>query len=144
MSLEKAVAQAVEASALVASKPFQIRLIGPAVHVFNALAVHVLQGYIVNTDAPLQMFPNGNCELYLCLGSPNEFAIQQAKENTELAVAQEEAQYRRDVEAAAKQLVEAEKRAELEKQKKAIEAEHAKKLAQLEKDTQAILAKLNQ
>lgn len=144
MTKEAAVAEAVAASAAVANKPFSIRLLGPAPIVLNALAVHVRSGYIVNTDAPFQLMPNGFCEIYLVQGTPNEIAVNRAKEDVEQAVALEQAQYRKDVAGAAKQMIEAEKRAALEKQVAEAVAKHDAEIAKLKRESEAELRKLQQ
>lgn len=125
-------------------QPFQLRLLGPANIVLAAAGVHIRNGYHFYSDAPLQVLGNGFLDFYLVKGDPDANAIKQASADIEQAAALEEQERKRQIREEAKRIVEEQRREELEKQKKAIEAEHAKKLAQLEKDTQAILAKLNQ
>lgn len=124
-------------------QPFQLRLLGPANIVLAAAGVHIRNGYHFYSDAPFQVLGNGFLDFYLVKGNPDANAINQAQADIEQAAALEEQERKRQIREEARLLVEAEKRAELEKQKKAIEAEHAKKIAQLEKDTQAIIAALN-
>jgi membrane-bound ClpP family serine protease len=128
---------------VVAAKPFSIQLIGPAYPLFQELCVHVRNGYVINRDAPVELFQNGNAMLSLILGNPDEIAISQAKESTAHSVAQEESRYLKDVEEAAKRYVEQEKREALEKQVADAIAASEKAIAKLRKDAEAELAKLN-
>jgi hypothetical protein len=124
------------------SKPFSIQLIGPAYPIFQELCAHVRNGYVVNKDAPVELFQNGNAMIWLHLGNPDEVAIAQAKESTDLHVAKEEAQYRKDVEEAAKRQLEQAKREALEKQVADAVAASEKAIAKLRKEAEAELAKL--
>jgi hypothetical protein len=132
------------AQAAATTKPFSIHLIGPALPIFQELCVHVRNGYVVSKDAPIELFQNGNASIFLLLGNPDEVAIAQAKESAELSVAKEEAQYRKDVQDAAKRLVEQDKRDELKKRMDAEQAAHEKAVAKLKKELEAELAKLAQ
>jgi hypothetical protein len=132
------------ATAVAPAKPFSLHLIGPAIPVFQELCVHVRNGYVVNKDAPLEIFNNGNAQVFLHLGEPNEYAISQAKESTEHAARQEIVKYQADVEQAAKRLIEQERREALEKQVAEAVAASEKAIAKLRKDAEAELAKLAQ
>lgn len=126
------------------AKPFSIELIGPSYPLFQELCAHVRNGYVINRDAPVQLFQNGNAMISLHLGNPDETAIARAKESTELSQKREEAKYRKDVEEAAKRLIETQKRQELEKQVADAVAANEKAIAKLRKDAQAELDKLSQ
>ncbi|WP_143745805.1 hypothetical protein [Massilia sp. KIM] len=130
-------------TAPVASKPFSISLIGPAVSIFNELCAHVRAGYIVNTDHPIEFFPNGNLSLMLILGSPDDTALAQAKTSSEESAARELADYERRIKEEAKRLVEHQQREELAKKVAAEVAEHQKKIAEIQKQAAAALAKLD-
>lgn len=133
-----------QAASAAPSKPFSIQLIGPSYPIFQELCAHVRNGYVVNKDAPVEMFPNGNTMIWLHLGNPDEVAIAQAKESNDLHVAKEEAAYRKDVEEAAKRLVEQAKREEIAQRMADVQAAHEKAVAKLKRDTDAELAKLAQ
>lgn len=128
----------------VQTKPFSIQLIGPAYPIFQELCVHIRNGYVINKDAPVEIFQAGNAMISLILGNPDEIAIAQARESEDHSVAMQEAQYRRDVESAAKRQIEQSKRAELEKQVADAVAASEKAISKLRKDAAAELAKLSQ
>jgi hypothetical protein len=125
------------------AKPFSIQLLGPTYPIFQELCAHIRNGYVINKDAPIDLFPNGNAAISLILGDPDELAIARAKESSDFSVAQEEQRYRKDVEQAAKRLIEDEKRNALEQQVKEAVAANEKAIAKLRRDAEAELAKLN-
>jgi hypothetical protein len=125
-----------------AVKPFSIRIGAPCHAAFQEAVVHARNGYTFS-DAPIELMQNGMAFFTMILGEANEYAIMKAKESTELSVAQEAAQYRRDVEEAAKRQLEQAKRAELEKQVAEAVAASERAIAKLKKDAAAELAKLS-
>lgn len=133
---------AAPAAAEVPKKPFAIQLVGPGYTVLHELCAHVRNGYVINPDAPYEFFANGNVVFNLILGNPDELSIARAKESTEHSAALEEAQYRRDVAAAAKTMLEQERREALEKEVAAAVAASEKAIAKLKQDAQAELDRL--
>lgn len=133
---------AVPAAAPVPKKPFAIQLVGPGYIVLHELCAHVRNGYVINPDAPYEFFANGNVVFNLILGNPDELSIARAKESTEHSAELEAAQYRREVAAAAKSMIEQERRAALEKDVAAAVAATEKAIAKLKQDAQAELARL--
>lgn len=125
------------------TKPVSLTLIGPGHTIFQELAVHIRDGFIVHPDYPVEVFPNGNVSIMCVLGNPTQAHIDMARASNELAVAQQEAEFKKAVEAEARRQREEEKRAELEKQKARIKAEHEKAIRALEAATEAEVAKLN-
>jgi hypothetical protein len=104
------------------------------------LCAHVRNGYVVNKDAPFEFLPNGSVTFNLILGYSNELAIAQAEETTEHSVEMEEAQYRRDVAAAAKSMLEQRQREEYENQIAAQVAKHKSQIRELELQAAETLA----
>jgi hypothetical protein len=124
-------------------KPVSLTLIGPGHTIFQEFAVHIRDGYVPHPTIPVEFFQNGNVSIMCVLGNPTQHAIDKARESNELAVAQQEADFNKAVEAEARRQREEEKRAELEKQKARIKAEHEKAIRALEAATEAEVAKLN-
>lgn len=133
---------AAPAAAEVPKKPFAIQLVGPGYIVLHELCAHVRNGYVINPDAPYEFFANGNVVFNLILGNPDELSIARAKESTEHSAELEAAQYRRDVEASAKSMIEQERRAALEKEVAEAVAASEKAIAKLKRDAQAELDRL--
>ena len=133
---------AAPAAAEVPKKPFAIQLVGPGYIVLHELCAHVRNGYVINPDAPYEFFANGNVVFNLILGNPDELSIARAKESTEQSVAMEAAQYRREVEAAAKSMIEQERRVALEKEVAEAVAASEQAIAKLKRDAQAELDRL--
>lgn len=71
-------------------KPQVMTLVGPAPLVMAEVCVHIRNGYIVDTDAPIRWFDvAGSISFSLKLGSPNQESEHAAKVSTADAVAQE-------------------------------------------------------
>ncbi len=111
------------------AKPFNLRIVAPGVIAFAQAAVHIRNGYIFLPDAaPEIMAHNGTAVINLVLGTPEQYAVEAAEASTAEAVALQQVAYDRDVQEAAKQMVEAAEReatkkklaAEIEVQRKAI------------------------
>jgi hypothetical protein len=134
---------AAPAAAPAPKKPFAIQLVGPGYIILHELCAHVRNGYVINPDAPYEFFANGNVVFNLILGNPDELSIARAKESTEHSAAMEEAQYQRDVAAAAKTMLEQERREALEKEVAEAVAASEKAIAKLKRDAQAELDRLN-
>lgn len=139
-ALETPTVAATEAPA-VAKKPFSISVAAPCHIAFAESVIHARNGYTFS-DGPIEVQPNGWAFFTMVAGSPNEFAIQNAKASAEMSLQEEERKYRKDIEAAAKRLLEQQQRDDFEKKKAAIKAEHEKALRALEAATEAAIAKL--
>jgi cell shape-determining protein MreC len=125
----------------VQKKPFAIRIAAPANLAFAESVVHARNGYCFS-DAPIEVMSNGMAFFTMIQGSPDEFAINKAKESTDLSRDAEEREHRRMVQEEARRLVEEEKLQELAKEKARIKADHDKALRALEDATAAAIAKL--
>jgi hypothetical protein len=123
-------------------KPVSLTLMGPGHTIFQELAVHVRDGYIPHPDFPVEFFQNGNVSIMCVLGNPTQHAIDLARDSRDLAVAQEEAEFQRAVQAEAKRLAEQAQRDALEQKIVAIKADQAKAIRELERATAAEIAKL--
>lgn len=135
---------AAPAAAEVPKKPFAIQLVGPGYIMLHELCAHVRNGYVINPDAPYEFFANGNVVFNLILGNPDELSIARAKEAVQHAVAMEEAQYRRDVEAAAKSMTEQRYLEEIAAQVAEEVAKHKYEIRQLELGAAERIAHLQQ
>jgi hypothetical protein len=122
--------------------PFSINVGAPAHAAFAEAVQHARNGYCFS-DGPIELTPNGFAFFTMIRGNPNEFAIQAAKESVERSVLEEERQYRKDVEQAAKAIIEQQQRDALAKQVAAAVAEHEKAIAKLKQQTEAEVAQLN-
>ncbi len=109
---------------------------------FNEMILHARQGYTLS-DGPIQITPTGWAWFTLVQGSPKEYIINAAKQSIERSQQEEAAAYKRDVEAAAKRLLEDEKRKQLEKDVADATANLEKQIAELRKAANKELAKLN-
>jgi len=131
-----------QAALTAVAKPVSLTLMGPGHVIFQELAVHIRDGYVIHADYPVEIFPNGNVSIILVQGNPTQFAIDKARESNELAVAQQEAEFKRAVAAEAKRLAEQAAREELERKVAAVRAEHERTVREMEKATAAAIAKL--
>lgn len=125
----------------VTKKPFSIRVQAPAHIAFNQAVVHARNGYCFS-DAPINIQPNGWAFFTMIQGSPNEYAIQSAQESSNLSLQAEERQYQKDVETAAKRIIEQQRREELEQQVKQAAEEYEKQIATLKRTAAAEIAAL--
>lgn len=125
------------------ARPFSIRIGAPMNAALNEAVQHARNGYCFS-DAPIEiMEASGWCWFTMILGDPKEYIINAAKASVERSVAEEAAQYRKDVAEAAKQMLEAQQRAKLEADVAAATAALDKQIAELRKAAQKELAKLN-
>ena len=108
---------------------------------FNELILHARQGYTLS-DGPIQITPTGWAWFTLVQGNPKDYIISAAKQSIERSQQEEAAAYKRDVEAAAKRLMEDEKRKQLEKEVASATAKLEREIAALKQAAQAELAKL--
>lgn len=128
----------VVAPASVPTKPFSIDLIGPAHVLFQQAIVHARQGYTFVAGTCPQFFPaNGTVMFQMVLGEPEKRAEQLAAETIEAGNAKAHADYLADVQRAARQMVLDEKKAALEADMKAKEAEATKAIKRLKDELAA-------
>lgn len=125
------------------TKPFSITIIAPAYPAFQEVCAHVRNGYVIDKDRAVEITQTGQAIIHLILGNPDETAIAQAKDSSELATQLQQAQWDREVKQAAKALIEQEKRTQLEKQVADAVAASEKAIAKLRKDAAGELAKLS-
>ncbi|WP_322403423.1 hypothetical protein [Massilia luteola] len=123
-------------------KPVSIQLIGPAFPIWDELAVHLRNGYVIQPDLGIELGHNGNAIVNLILGNPSTAAIERANGSNELAQQQEQAAFDRAVKEEAKRLAEQAARDALEQRIAAIKADQAKAIRELERATAAEIAKL--
>jgi len=126
----------------VQKKPFSISIAAPAYAAFHEAVVLARQGYTFS-DGPVIIAPDGMAFFTLILGNPNDYAIQAAKASMRLSANEEEAQRKKDIEQAAKRLLEEQQRAKLEADVAAATKALEKQIADLQKAAAAELAKLN-
>ena len=123
-------------------KPFEIKIAAVCHAAFEEAVVHARNGYTFS-GGPIEIASNGWAFFSMVQGSPNDYAIMKAKESVTFSLEQEERDYRKDVEAAAKRLVEQQKREEIAKLVAEEVAAHEEKIKALEKKKAAVLATLN-
>lgn len=93
-------------------KPDTLKLIGPTVPTLAKAAVHIRNGYIFSPDYAPEVFgPAGMISVTLVLGSPEQYAIEAAEQESAEAMAIQEAQRQRDIETAADQMLKDRERA---------------------------------
>lgn len=113
-------------------KPYIIRLIGPSLPTFAEAAAHIRQGYIFDSNMPVEFFGySGNVAITLHRGNPDSFVIERAKASVEEAMAQQRAEHERAVREEAKQLVAQQQRDALAKQVAAEVAAHEQKIKEI-------------
>jgi len=87
-------------------KPETLKLIGPTVPTLAKAAVHIRNGYIFSPDVVPEVFgAAGMIGVTLVLGSPEQYAIEEAAQESAEAMAAQERQRQRDIQEAAAQLV---------------------------------------
>lgn len=123
----------------VAKKPFAIRIAAPANLAFAESVVHARNGYCFS-DAPIEVMSNGMAFFTMVLGTPDELAIQKAKESTDLSREAEEREHQKQVREEARRIVEEEKRQALEREVKAAEDALQKQIAALRQKAAAEIA----
>ena len=112
--------------------PYNIDLIGNAITVFAQAAVLVRAGFVFAPGMCPMIYPNGTAAVWLTLGSPDQAAFADAMEAASAARAAEEAEFDSRVQAAARQIVEADARAKRDAEIQAKIAEQKRALAALE------------
>jgi hypothetical protein len=122
-------------------KPFSIRIGAPAPQAMNQIIVLARQGYTAS-DAPVELQMNGWLFATLILGNPDDTAIAQAQEATQLSREAEEREHQRQVREEARRIVEEERRRELERQVAAAEAELQRQIAALRSKADADIAQI--
>lgn len=121
------------------SKPFSLTIIGNSHRVFQEVCSHVRNGYVVNPDASVEVFPeSGHTIIQLVLGNPLEYAEADAKATIDNTIALEQVEFERRVKAEAKRLVEEDKAAAIRKQLATQAAEHTKAVKKLEAQLAAL------
>jgi hypothetical protein len=87
-------------------KPETLKLIGATVPTLAKAAVHIRNGYIFSPDVVPEVFgAAGMIGVTLVLGSPEQYAIEEAAQESAEAMAAQERQRQRDIQEAAAQLV---------------------------------------
>ena len=132
------VAEAVSPAA-VAARPHTIRFTEPTHVAFAIAAVHIRNGYRFSADIAPEVYPSqGQSSIVLELGHPDQHAVAAAEATTALAVERQQAEFERQVEAAARQMVEDAARKAKQEQLAAEIAESKKALRALEAAAQAV------
>jgi hypothetical protein len=92
--------------------PPALRLFGPVHNVLAELVVHARLGYHFDDVAPVDQFLEaGTLGLYLKLGTPSAGIVKLAQATVEAANAQQRIKYAKDVQEAARSMIEADQRA---------------------------------
>jgi hypothetical protein len=116
--------------------PPTLHLFGPTLTTLAEMVVHARLGYILDDAAPVNQFAEaGTLSLFMRLGTPAAGIVKIAQATVEQATAQQRVQFARDVEAAARQMIEDDKR-------KAKEAEVAAAIAATKAQIKALEASL--
>lgn len=102
-------------------KPYTVHIHDYSAIALAQAAVHIRNGYVFDPSADPEFFPaNGQIRISLVLGTPEQDAISAAAATTAQALEQQEAERERDIQAAARQMLEdadrAAKKAELDAQ----------------------------
>jgi hypothetical protein len=110
---------------------------------FAEAAVHVRQGYIFDSNLPIEFFGHsGNVAITLHLGDPESYVIEKAKASVEEAAAAQRAEQEKAIREEAKRIVAEQQRAELERQVAAEVEAHEAKIKEIQKASKAALSKL--
>jgi hypothetical protein len=112
--------------------PYSIDLFGNSLTVFAQAAVLIRAGFVFASGMPPMIYPNGTASAWLVLGSPEQAAFVDAMEAANAARAAEEAEFDSRVQAAARQIVDAEAKAKRDAEIQARIAEQKRALAALE------------
>ena len=87
-------------------KPETLKLIGPTVPTLARAAVHIRSGYVFSPDVVPEVFgAAGMIGVTLVLGSPEQYAIEAAEQESAEAMAIQEGQRQRDIQEAAEQML---------------------------------------
>jgi hypothetical protein len=116
--------------------PPTLRLFGPTLITLAEMVVHARLGYVLDTNAPVDQFSQaGALSLYMRLGTPDDDIVRVARATVEQATEQQRGQYARDVQVAARQMLDDDARAA-----KAVEV--AAKIAATQAEIAALQASL--
>jgi hypothetical protein len=137
----EAEAIAAAAAAPAPTLPFSVKVGAPCHPAFQQAVALARKGYQFS-DAPIEIFPNGMTFFSMILGTPSDYVLQQAQDTIQVSVNEEAAQYKLDVEAAAKAIFEQAKRDELEREVAAATAALEKQIAALKQAAAAELTQL--
>lgn len=122
-------------------QPRAITLIGPCISIMQQVAVLVRAGYYPEPNMPVEFFgAMGTMQIILIPGTPEAHYVNAAAVAMTEAADREEAQYLRDVEAAATRQIAQAVKAEAEAKRAALIAEQQAVLAALEKEMAAVAA----
>ena len=125
----------------ITKKPFSIELVGPGYKVFQQACSLIRTGYIFAPEiAPVIIPTSGHATMTLILGCPQSYAEDDAAASIKLGLDREQAEFDRQVEAAAKRIVEQEKADAIRKKLEAEAAEHRKAMLKLQKELEATQA----
>lgn len=117
--------------------PQKLRIFGPTYTALPEMVALSRIGYTVDSDWPVEFYPQAaTISIFLRLGSPADGIMKAAHETVELAAAAERMQYTKDVLAAARQMVEDDKRAAREAEVAASIAATRAQIAALEASLQ--------
>jgi hypothetical protein len=118
--------------------PTTLRLFGPVHNVLAELVVHARLGYQFDDAAPVDQFLEaGTLGLYLKLGTPSAGIVKLAQATVEAASAQQRMQFARDVQEAARQMLEEDAKAKRAAEVAAEVAANKAKIKALEASLQA-------
>jgi len=93
--------------AAAAPKAESLHIFAAIPHALSEAVVHIRQGMTFDVDMPIEVFgTTGQMSFYLKRGNPDAHYVDVAHESSTQAVEMERARYEREVEAAAKRLVE--------------------------------------
>lgn len=107
------VIESVTIPATAAPKAKSLHIFAAIPHALSEAVVHIRQGMTFDVDMPIEVFgTTGQMSFYLKRGNPDAHYVDVAHESSTQAVEMERARYEREVEAAAKRLVEDAARAE--------------------------------
>ncbi|WP_323144029.1 hypothetical protein [Massilia phyllosphaerae] len=122
--------------------PFSIRVGATVNAAFQEAVIHARNGYTFS-DGPIEVTPTGWAWFTMIRGEPKEYYVQAAKESVKRSADEEAARYKRDIEAAAKRMLEEQQRAKLEQEVADATKALEKQIAALKQAAAAELAKLN-
>lgn len=123
--------------------PRAITLIGPTISVMQQSTVLIRQGYFPDPNMPVEFFgAMGTMQIILIPGTPEAHYVNAAAVAMTEAADREQAQYLRDVEAAATRQIAQGIKAEAEAKRAALIIEQQAVLAALEKEMAATVAVL--
>lgn len=124
-----------QASSVHPEKPQSITIIKPAHIAFQEAVVHARNGYnFLPGVAPEVMAFTGMALIHMVLGSPEQYAEDEAKNTIAETVEKERYDYQKGLELSVKQHGESQRREEITKQLMVVKADHARAVKKLEKE----------